>query len=69
MNPKVLIGTITYDSDWYCLKQFADSIAKLELDGIDFEHLIIDNSDTEDYCKQLNFTADFHRHILIQFYL
>lgn len=53
MNPKVLIGTITYDSDWYCLKQFADSINKLELGGIDFEHLIIDNSDTEDYCKQL----------------
>lgn len=53
MNPKVLIGTITYDSDWYCLKQFADSINKLELEGIDVEHIIIDNSDTLDYCKQL----------------
>ncbi len=52
-NPKVLIGTITYDSDWYCLKQFAESIDKLELEGIDFEHLIIDNSDTETYCKQI----------------
>lgn len=53
MNPKVLIGTITYDSDWYCLKEFADSINKLELEGIDFEHLIIDNSDDGNYCKQL----------------
>lgn len=52
-NPKVLIGTITYDSDWYCLKRFAESIKALELEGIDYEHLIIDNSDTENYCRQL----------------
>jgi len=52
-NPKVLIGTITYDSDWYCLPKFAESVSKLDISSIDVEHLIIDNSDTENYCKQL----------------
>ena len=50
---KVLIGTITYDSDWYCLKQFAESIELLNTSGIEVKQLIIDNSDKEFYCKQL----------------
>jgi len=50
---KILIGIITYDSDWYCLKQFADSIAKLDTNGLETEVFIVDNSDTENYTKQL----------------
>ncbi len=50
--PKVLIGIITYDSDWYCLKDFAESVAQLEKpEGTDI--IIVDNSDTNDYMKQL----------------
>ncbi len=49
---KILIGIITYDSDWYCLKDFADSVEKLEKpEGTDI--MIVDNSDTRDYMKQL----------------
>ena len=50
--PKVLIGIITYDSDWYCLKDFAESVAQLEKpEGTDI--IIVDNSDNTKYMKQL----------------
>ena len=51
---KILIGTITYDSDWYCLKQFADSVDKLDKSNFSCDMLIIDNSDTENYMRQLD---------------
>jgi len=53
IKPRILIGIITYDADWYCLKRFADSIAKLDLEELETEILIIDNSDTEDYMRSL----------------
>ncbi len=58
--PKVLIGIITYDSDWYCLKDFAESVAQLEK-PVGTDIMIVDNSDTRDYQKQLKkFFPDAH---------
>ncbi len=58
--PKVLIGIITYDSDWYCLKEFAESIFDMKKPpGTDI--MIVDNSDTEDYQRNLKkFFPDAH---------
>jgi len=52
-SPKILIGIITYDSDWYCLKQFAESIAQLDTAGLHTHILIVDNSDKDTYTKHL----------------
>jgi len=50
---KILLGVITYDSDWYCLKDFARSIAELDCSGLSVDVFIVDNSDTDIYLRQL----------------
>lgn len=65
MKPKILIGTITYDSDWYCLKEFSESIHLLDTSSLETDMLIIDNSDTSHYVKKL---SKFFPHAKIKHY-
>jgi len=50
---KVLIGVITYDSDWYCLKAFAQSTSNLDCSNLNVDIFIVDNSDTDNYFRNL----------------
>lgn len=50
---KILIGIITYDSDWYCLKEFAESLNRLKRPLFNSEILVVDNSDTLNYVRNL----------------
>jgi glycosyltransferase involved in cell wall biosynthesis len=50
-NPKILIACPTYDGMSYCLDEFLDAIRNLNYDNYDV--LIVDNSESEEYYNQL----------------
>lgn len=51
MNPKILVGCPTSDHKKYCLKEYADAVKKLDYDN--FDVLIVDNSETDGYLKEI----------------
>lgn len=51
MNPKLLVGCPTSEHKKYCLKTYADAVRALEYDN--FDVLLVDNSETENYIKEI----------------
>lgn len=51
MNPRILIGCPTAENKAYCLKDYANGIKNLTYKN--FDVLIVDNSKTDDYYKEI----------------
>ncbi len=56
MSLKLLIAFPTYDAHSYCLQEFSAAIKALDLEGIESEIYIVDNSDNVDYANVLKKT-------------